>query len=106
MVRNVFPFAALSVLLLSACGGAEPAAENATVDAEANALENQGAPQPIEPAPPANIAVDPVPPPDSVSHPEGYLPPTPGEADPGAANSSGPTSQPATEDQYIRNQGR
>lgn len=106
MLRNVFAFAALSApLLLSACSSPEAAgAENGTVANAANALENGGAPQPNEPAAPANIAVDPVPPPDAVSHPDGYLPPAPGEPDPAAVNSSGPEgSPPATEDEYMRN---
>lgn len=96
---------ALSILLLSSCGSGEPAApENAVAAAEANALE---APAPAGPARPGarpNASADPVPPPDAVSHPNGYLPPAPAEPEAAGANSAGPDSpSPATEDEYIRN---
>ncbi len=98
--------AALPALLLAACSSPQQAAdENGTGNAESGAPENAGAPEPIQPATPVNTAVDPVPPPDAVSHPEGYLPPAPGEPGAPAVNSSRPdTTPPATEDQYIRNQ--
>jgi hypothetical protein len=96
-------FAAL--LLLSACGGRDqPGVGNETAEAGANALENANPAEPIQPGVPVNAVVDPVPPPDAVSHPDGYLPPAPGEAEPPPANSSGPEkSPPATEDEYMRN---
>ena len=98
-------FAALSILLLSSCGGQEQASvENGAGNAEANAPENASASNPIPPGIPANAVVDPVPPPDAVSHPDGYLPPLPAEGDSTSVNSSGPgASPPATEDEYIRN---
>lgn len=95
--------AALSILLLSACGAAPGAAENGAVEAGANATQNAAAPDPLQPGPPDNAAVDPVPPPDAVSHPDGYLPPAPGEPDPKAVSSATETSPPATEDEYMRN---
>jgi hypothetical protein len=95
-------FAAL--LLLSACGGRDqPGVGNETAEAGANALGTANAAEPVQPGQPVNAVVDPVPPPEAVSHPDGYLPPAPGE-DPAPANSSGPErSPPATEDDYMRN---
>jgi hypothetical protein len=95
--------AALSVLLLASCSSPQQAAvENGTVDAEADAPGNAGAPEPIQPGQPANAVDEPVPPPDAVSHPDGYLPPPAGEAT--AVNSSAPDpSPPTTEDEYMRN---
>ncbi len=94
--------AALSIFLLASCGSRDQASEqNKAVDGGANALET-----PSDPAQPstANDGAEPVPPPDAVSHPDGFLPPAPGEADPAAANSSGPAATPpATEDEYMRN---
>jgi hypothetical protein len=96
---------ALSLLLLSSCGGQAPAAtENAPIAAEANRLESVPPADPAQPGAPANATADPVPPPDAVSHPNGYLPPAPAEPDSPGTNSTGPDSPPpATEDQYIRN---
>jgi hypothetical protein len=96
---------ALSILVLSSCGAREPAAEqNSAVAAEANALESKSPDDSAQPGSPANSLGDTVPPPDAVSHPNGYLPPAPAEPDPPAANSTGADpSPPATEDQYIRN---
>lgn len=95
-------FAAL--LLLCACGGRDqPGVGNETAEVGANALETGNASEPVQPGLPGNAVVDPVPPPDAVSHPDGYLPPAPAE-DPAPVNSSGPDkSPPATEDEYMRN---
>lgn len=93
---------AFCLLALSACGGPEPAAaENAAVAAEPNGPDNGLAAQP---AAPANESDAQIPPPDAVSHPDGFLPPAPAEPEPTTANSSdlAPT-QRATEDEYIRN---
>jgi hypothetical protein len=99
--RNAAIAGALSALLLASCGGRE-AAEN-TAAAGTNAIEASAPSDPPSPDPAAdNRAVDTVPPPDAVSHPEGYLPPAPAEPAPPGANSSDP-SPPATEDEYIRN---
>ncbi len=94
---------ALSLLLLSSCGEKAPApAQNGAAAAEANAAASQPAPEPGRTGAPINSADEPVPPPDAVSHPNGYLPPA--EPEPAAGNSSGTDpSGPATEDQYIRN---
>lgn len=96
---------ALSLLLLSSCGEKAPAAaENGAAPAEANAAASQPAPEPGQTGAPTNSADEAIPPPDAVSHPNGYLPPAPGEPEPAGANSSGTDpSGPATEDQYIRN---
>jgi hypothetical protein len=96
--------AALSGVLLAGCGSRAPAAaENETVEAAPNAAES-ASPTGVEPG---NVSdpsgADPVPPPDAVSHPEGYLPPVSG-AEPGVE--SPPASKeppPATEDEYMRN---
>ena len=95
--------AAVSVLLLSACGSAAPgAAENRAVEADSNAADNAGTADPVQPGAPVNAADETVPPPDAVSHPDGYLPPAP--AEPATGNSSGPeATPPATEDEYTRN---
>lgn len=97
--------AALFVLLLPSCGGeGQAGVDNATGNSGENALDNTAPSHPAGTGEPANAAVEPVPPPDAVSHPDGYLPPAPGEPDPAAANSSGPdSSPPATEDEYLRN---
>jgi hypothetical protein len=93
--------AALPFLLLAACGGRDQAtAPNGAV--EANGLENSSSSDPVLPGAPANGSADPVPPPDAVSHPDGYLPPARAEAEPTNASAADP-SPPATEDEYIRN---
>lgn len=96
---------ALSLLLLSSCGSKAPAAsENIAAAAEGNASGNEALAVPAEPGAPANSADEAVPPPDAVSHPDGYLPPAPAEPGPANANSTGTdSSPPATEDEYIRN---
>jgi hypothetical protein len=97
---------ALSILLLASCGSKAPAAaDDNNVTAEGTAPENAGVTDPAAPGGPANGSVDPVPPPDAVSHPNGYLPPAPDEPDPASVNSSGPDASPApaTEDEYMRN---
>lgn len=92
------------LLLLSSCGSREAeATANAAVAADENAAGDPSSPAPVEPAAVDNTA-EPVPPPDAVSHPNGYLPPAPAEPDaPGANSSATDKSPPATEDQYIRN---
>jgi hypothetical protein len=96
--------AALSMLLLASCGGQERAsAQNNIVAAEGVAGENAAPADPAQPGAPDNSVADPAPPPDAVSHPDGYLPPAPDGAEPAGANASGPASPPATEDEYIRN---
>lgn len=101
--------AALPLLLLAACGDGDRAAgQDNAVEAEAEAIENSGensgSSDTGQPAAPADGAGDPVPPPDAVSHPDGYLPPAPGEAEPANANAPAPGQPPpATEDEYIRN---
>ena len=96
---------ALSLLLLSGCGSQVPAApDNAAAPIEGNALGNESPAAPAQPGAPVNSADDSVPPPDAVSHPDGYLPPAPAEPGTEAANSSATEkSPPATEDEYIRN---
>jgi hypothetical protein len=96
---------ALSLLLLSACGTKAPAApDNGSEPAETNAVGNAPVTEPAQPGAPAAPAGEPVPPPDAVSHPNGFLPPAPAEPDPAGSNSTGTDpSPPATEDQYIRN---
>jgi hypothetical protein len=98
-------FAALSMLLLAACGGQErTSGENNVVAAEGAAAENSAPADTVQPGAPDNSIAAPVPPPDAVSHPDGYLPPAPDEPDPAGPNASGPAQPPpATEDQYIRN---
>ena len=88
-----------ALLLLAACGGREPAPEdNAAAVPGVDAPETASPSDPAQPNPPADGAADPVPPPDAVSHPDGYLPPAP------SADASGPDpSAPATEDEYLRN---
>jgi hypothetical protein len=96
--------AAVAIFLLAACGSREPeSAPNGTVGAEADAPVDAGSSDPGTEGT-ANLVGDPVPPPDAVSHPNGFLPPAPGEAEPAAANASGPEAPPpATEDEYTRN---
>ena len=104
--RNVGLVAALSVLLLAACASQAPtAAQNEGADAEANMVE--GAPPDADPGQPGiNGIVDPVPPPDAVSHPDGYLP-NAGDAPPSGPEPTAvdqPRSEeppPATEDEHI-----
>jgi len=102
MPKPAFAAAMLPLLILAACGEREEeSAPNGAVEAGANAVEPASPSDPGQPGAPG-APVDPVPPapPDAVSHPDGYLPPAPGE--PAGANSSGPDA-PATEDQYLRN---
>lgn len=97
--------AALSLLLLAACGSREGASgQNEIVEAEADSPENASPSDPAPPAAPADGVVEPVPPPDAVSHPDGYLPPAPAEPGPASADpSASKGSPPATEDEYLRN---
>ena len=96
---------ALSLLLLSSCGSQAPAAaDNSAAPAEGNATGNAVSAAPDQPGAPANSADEAIPPPDAVSHPNGYLPPAPAEPEPTSTNSAGTNSPPpATEDQDIRN---
>lgn len=97
----------LSLLLLAACGSGETAAAGNVAAAEGGAMEGNvlgNSASAARPGGPADDSVAPVPPPDAVSHPDGFLPPAPAEPEPTAANSSDPLStRPATEDEYIRN---
>lgn len=102
--------AALSALLLASCGSQGPTtAENGAGDAKENARGNASPYDPGRPGTSVNGVGEPVPPPDAVSHPDGYLPnasdiPLPAEGGPATANPPGSdTSPPATEDEYIRN---
>ncbi|HEX8514144.1 MAG TPA: hypothetical protein VF688_13675 [Allosphingosinicella sp.] len=96
---------ALSLLLLASCGGKAPAeADNVAATVQGDAVGAEPVQEPAQPGAPANSTDEPVPPPDAVSHPNGYLPPVPAEPEPAGANSDGTDrSPPATEDQYIRN---
>ena len=100
---GVIAAAALPALLLASCASQDAASvQNETAEAEANALGNASRSNPDRPGAPVNGSDEPVPPPDAVSHPDGYLPPvdTPSE---NAANSPGSSDPPATEDEYMRN---
>ncbi|HEX8224659.1 MAG TPA: hypothetical protein VF605_12650 [Allosphingosinicella sp.] len=97
---------ALSGLLLASCGNGDPAAGN-NASAEANRLESASPPGPG----PGNDSQVPeaesVPPPDAVSHPNGFLPygedsPAPSAPEPADLPGAG-ESPPATEDEYTRN---
>jgi hypothetical protein len=108
--REVILGAALPALLLAACGSRQPAAaENAAAEASLNGQDNASASNPGEPEVSEGPGIDSVPPPDAVSHPEGYLPnsgdsPAGSEPEQPGVNSAGPrTPPPATEDEYIRN---
>jgi hypothetical protein len=92
---------AFALLLLTACGCREVAEPDNSAAAAGN--EAPAASIAAEPggAGAVNVAGDPVPPPDAVSHPNGFLPPAP--AEPGADSSGTRASPPATEDQHIRN---
>ena len=105
--RNVALVAGLSVVLLASCGSQEPTTDqNRAPDSEANRLE--GARPTSDPGQPGiDKVVDPAPPPDAVSHPDGYLPnasDAPSEPEPEPAAVNQPRSEkppPATEDEYI-----
>lgn len=95
--------AALPFLLLAACGsGAPPSERNGAVEAGPGGLDNSSASAPEAPGVPVEGGGEPVPPPDAVSHPDGYLPPAPAGPEPANAGSSA-ADPPATEDEYIRN---
>jgi hypothetical protein len=95
--------AALSLLLLVSCSGGPPVPENAAAEAGGNRSQIESPAVPAQPDPPANSTDGP--PPDAVSHPNGYLPPLPAEPGATGANASGTdATPPATEDEYIRNQ--
>ena len=106
MPKRQFAIAAvLAGILIVSCSSQEATtAENGAVGAEANAVGNASPSDPGQPGTPVNGVDAPVPPPDAVSHPDGYLPPVPGEPDPTTGNSSGPgATPPAIEDEYMRN---
>lgn len=100
--------AALSGLMLAACGSPGAAtADNDVAGNEAGAEpvvpENEAVPTPVQGNGAEPVEADPVPPPDAVSHPDGYLPnasdqPPPSQSPPGSKE-----PPPATEDQYLRN---
>ena len=102
--------AASPALLLAACGSQAPSAglnDAGSVDANLSAAGEAADPALSVNA--ANAADDMVPPPDAVSHPNGFLPygnsGTPEAADSNATGNA--SSPPSTEDEYMRNgQGR
>ncbi|HYE27123.1 MAG TPA: hypothetical protein VEA61_02660 [Allosphingosinicella sp.] len=99
---------ALPVLLLAACGRGEPtAADNNVVHAGTKALEDAVASEPGQANGSIEPGADPVPPPDAVSHPDGYLPDAaepPAPSAPATDNSSASREPPpATEDEHMRN---
>ena len=101
---------ALSGLLLAACGGrGSAAAENGAAAAEANALDNAGALEPGQVNGSDDAEANSFPPPDAVSHPNGFLPygeepPAPSAPEPATDNPPGSKQPPpATEDEYMRN---
>ncbi len=94
----------LCLLLLPSCGSPETAAAENAVAAEANGRENALRADPAPPGVSADGTDGSIPPPDAVSHPDGFLPPAPAEPEPTTSNSSDPgISQRSTEDEYIRN---
>ena len=97
--------AVLPLLLLAACAGGEgESAQNGAAAAGTNAGDAAVPAGAAQPDMPAGNGTDPVPPPDAVSHPEGYLPPAPDEPVTTNASPSDPDRPPpATEDEYIRN---
>lgn len=101
-------FSALSLGLLASCGGQVPArSENDASAAETDALENAVPADPLQPPAAADNEAGTVPPPDAVSHPDGYLPLGNTSAGPAEADPPGAKPPPATEDEYMRNrQGR
>ena len=110
MPKDQVVFAALSALCLVSCGSRESTtAENQAAQAEMNALENASPSDLGQTNASEQPSVDSVPPPDAVSHPDGYLPnagDVPAPAGPEPATGSPPGSKeppPATEDEYIRN---
>lgn len=106
MRKPAFLAAALPALALAACGSpGATAAENGAAPAEADALGNAATAEPA----PANGSEAPgaetVPPPDAVSHPDGYLPDAGNAAPPSGPEPDSPSKDPppATEDEYLRN---
>jgi hypothetical protein len=101
---------ALSGLLLASCGSrGSAAAENNSAGAETNALENASPSDPGQANGSDQPDVNSFPPPDAVSHPNGFLPyaedpPAPSAPEPTTASPPGSKEPPpATEDEYIRN---
>jgi hypothetical protein len=98
----------LSGVMLASCGDRDSTvAANDAAGAEANA-ESASPPDGGQANGSQAPGVEAVPPPDAVSHPNGFLPygedpPAPSAPEPadGASGSSEPP--PATEDEYIRN---
>jgi hypothetical protein len=111
MTRNsVALIAALSGLLLASCGSRPPAvAENEATQIGPDAPGSASPSQPDHGNRADPAGVQSIPPPDAVSHPEGYLPDPDGPPPPSArepATDSPPASKeppPATEDEFIRN---
>jgi hypothetical protein len=103
IMRKPALLAALPALALAACSSPQAAPpENGAAEAETNALENAGISEPG----PANASeepgAEPVPPPDAVSHPDGYLP-NAVDVPPPSGPGPGSSDPPATEDEYMRN---
>ena len=95
---------AISILLLCSCAAEDPASAQNDAGSEPTHPANAGQFDPAVPGTEAHGVAEPVPPPDAVSHPEGYLPPAPDEAAPTSTNASGPEQPPpTTEDQHLRN---
>ena len=99
---------ALSFGLLASCSGQVSASsENDASVAENGTIDNAAAADPLQPPAPAGNEGEAVPPPDAVSHPDGYLPPVNTSAGPAEADPPDAKSPAATEDEYMRNrQGR
>ena len=109
-MKDRIVLALASLVLLESCGSGEATdAGNDAVPVESNALENASPSDPAQPNGLAEPADEPVPPPDAISHPEGYLPNAgdlPPPPAPEASTDSPPASSdppPATEDEFIRN---
>lgn len=102
--KTVFAVA-LSALLLAACGNqGSAAAETNAADAETNAIGNARTADPGQPNGSDQPDADFFPPPDAVSHPNGFLPNASDLPEP--ATTAPPGSKeppPATEDEYMRN---
>ena len=103
-----FAFAFSILLLLAGCGGQEEATtENEAAPSETNAVDNETLSDPRDVNRSQAPGDEPVPPPDAVSHPDGYLPnaadgpPSSGAEPPDPPGAKAPP--PATEDEYIRN---
>lgn len=97
--------AGLSAIWLASCGIQEQEpTDNRVAAVGVNVVENVGVSDSEQPGTSVDGSAERIPPPDAVSHPDGYLPLGPGEPEPTTVNSSDTNaSPPATEDEYIRN---